>query len=58
LKIKKISAGREGEISSQYVSSRKVQKMLGWKPKIDINEGLKKTVSWYFEYLCDKNSPK
>lgn len=54
LEIKKISKKREGEIDSQYVSFSKATKLLGWRPKINLDEGLKKTVDWYFRYLCVK----
>lgn len=47
LKIKKIDDGRSSEIKSQYVSSIKAKKLLGWKPKTTLEEGLKKTLAWY-----------
>ena len=39
------------EIKEQYLSSRKARRLLGWKPKYSIKEGLKKTVGWYFAYF-------
>jgi dTDP-glucose 4,6-dehydratase len=41
--------GREtpGEIDRQYLSFGKAKKMLGWKPKIDLQSGLKMTIDWY-----------
>jgi len=50
LGIKKIPVEREGEIDSQYVSFSKATKLLGWKPKTNLNEGLKITVDWYSRY--------
>lgn len=42
---------RTGEIPSQYLSSRKIKKAVGWRPKVDLNEGTVRTVSWYQEFL-------
>ena len=43
--------GREGEILKQYVSVAKAKRELGWEPKVSLNEGLKRTYSWYRNYL-------
>lgn len=51
LSIEKIKEERELEISSQYVSSLKAEKILEWKSTVNLEEGLKKTVSWYTEYF-------
>lgn len=48
---KKISGGRLDEIHEQYVSFTKAKKILGWSPKISIENGLKKTVRWYKNYF-------
>jgi len=45
--IEKISGGRMDEIQEQYVSFAKAKKNLGWKPKMSIDEGLKKSFLWY-----------
>jgi len=47
LKIKKVNDKREGEIEAQYVSSIKARKLLKWKPKFDLEEGLMFTIDWY-----------
>ncbi len=47
IQIKKISEERSAEISEQYVSFHKAEKILGWKPKTSLEEGLKKTLYWY-----------
>ena len=52
--IKKESIGREGEIASQYVSSKKAARLLGWNPKINLDEGLRKTIAWYLRLLYNK----
>ncbi len=54
LKIKKVSDEREGEIDSQYVSFGKATKLLGWKPKINLDEGLKRTLTWYAKYFTQQ----
>lgn len=39
------------EIPAQYLSSEKAKKVLGWSATYDFEEGLKRTVPWYLEYL-------
>ncbi len=36
-----------GEIDRQWLDGRKAEKMLGWKPKYDLESGIKKTIDWY-----------
>ena len=52
--IKKESIEREGEIVSQYVSFNKAIRVLGWNPKISLDEGSKRTVAWYSKFLYNK----
>lgn len=50
LKIKpnfKIQNTSKREIKNQRLNFKKIQKDLGWKPKINIDLGLKKTINWY-----------
>ena len=35
--------------SKNWGAFQKPKKLLGWKPKIDLKEGLKRTVRWYLE---------
>lgn len=35
------------EIKHQYLSSLKARRILNWKPKYSLEEGLKRTISWY-----------
>lgn len=49
--IERIGDQRSDEIISQYVSSRKANKMLRWKAKYGIDKGLEKTINWYESYL-------
>ena len=38
---------RVAEISKLTASSKKAEKILGWKAKTPLEEGLKKTIEWY-----------
>ncbi len=40
-----------GEISRQWLDSSKLQTMSGWEPRIDLEEGLRRTIAWYREYV-------
>lgn len=51
LQIEKIKEERDLEIRSQYVSSVKAKKILDWESSVNLEEGLKRTVSWYTEYF-------
>jgi nucleoside-diphosphate-sugar epimerase len=42
------------EIPHQYLDSRKARKVLRWKPKVGLEEGLKITVSWYRKLLTKR----
>ena len=39
------------EIRHQYLSAEKARTMLGWKPLFGLDEGLRKTVDWYRNFL-------
>ena len=38
-------------IKHQYLSTKKARKILNWKPKYTLEEGLRKTIKWYTEKL-------
>jgi UDP-glucose 4-epimerase len=38
---------REGETMHFYSSIKKAEALLGWKPKISLEEGLEKTINWF-----------
>ncbi len=40
-----------GEIASQYLSSEKAKRVLGWQPEYSLERGLGETIEWYREYL-------
>jgi CDP-glucose 4,6-dehydratase len=37
----------EGEIARQYVDSTKLTELTGWRPRVALDEGLRRTVEWY-----------
>lgn len=39
------------EIRHQYLSAAKARRMLGWEPLYTLDEGLRRTVDWYRDYL-------
>jgi CDP-glucose 4,6-dehydratase len=41
------------EIRHQYLSAEKARRMLGWKPLFNLDEGLKRTVEWYRNFLSN-----
>lgn len=42
------------EIKRQFLSAEKAKRVLGWKHEFGIDEGLKRTVEWYREYMAAK----
>jgi len=45
---------RPGHDYRYAISSAKIEKELGWKPKIMLEEGLAKTVRWYLKHKGDR----
>lgn len=41
------------EILRQYLSAGKARRLLDWKPIFSLDEGLRRTVSWYRDYFAD-----
>jgi CDP-glucose 4,6-dehydratase len=39
------------EIPHQYLDSTRAREMLGWRPTFDLDEGLRRTIAWYRDYL-------
>lgn len=39
------------EIPHQYLNSHKARTRLGWQPLFDLDEGLRRTISWYVTWL-------
>jgi CDP-glucose 4,6-dehydratase len=42
-----------GEIDRQYMDSRKANALLGWSPRVDLDDGLKRSIAWYAAILGD-----
>lgn len=40
------------EIINQFLDCTKAQKLLGWQPQYDREEGLRQTIKWYEHYLA------
>jgi CDP-glucose 4,6-dehydratase len=40
----------EGEIDRQYVDPAKIREVMGWKPQVELEEGLRRTIDWYREH--------
>jgi nucleoside-diphosphate-sugar epimerase len=40
-----------GEIDAQFMNFDKAEKLLGWKPETNFDDGLKKTIQWFEKYL-------
>ncbi len=36
-----------GEIDRQYVDTRKITELCGWRPVVDLEDGLRRTIDWY-----------
>jgi len=39
------------EIRHQYLTSNKAKRILNWKPRYSLKQGLKETIEWYKEYF-------
>jgi len=39
----------KADMKETWADIEKAGNILGWKPEVDINEGLKRTVQWYVE---------
>lgn len=42
----------QNEIQHQYLSAQKARSMLDWSPSFELTQGLKKTISWYEDFLA------
>lgn len=46
-----------GEIDRQWVDSTKLRERTGWRPRVALEEGLRRTVDWYRTHRPDRISP-
>lgn len=44
----------QAEIPAQYLSSEKAERVLGWKARYAIEDGLRETIAWYKDYFEKK----
>lgn len=49
--VKKVQEERVDEIPFQYVSFSKAAKLLGWKPEVNLDKGLKIAWDWYSQQI-------
>lgn len=50
----KIANKAKYEIRHQYLSSEKARRILNWKPRFSLGEGLKQTIGWYRDYFNNR----
>jgi UDP-glucose 4-epimerase len=43
------TAPRAGDVQRNFADTSKARRMLGWKPEVDLNEGLRRTVEWFLQ---------
>ena len=39
-----------GEIDRQFVDAAKIRELVGWRPEVSLEEGLRRTIEWYREH--------
>jgi CDP-glucose 4,6-dehydratase len=47
-----IRAEARNEIPHQYLSAAKARKLLAWRPRFELDESLRETITWYREYFA------
>ncbi|HSC03325.1 MAG TPA: NAD-dependent epimerase/dehydratase family protein [Solirubrobacteraceae bacterium] len=47
-----------GEIPRQWLDSSKLRAATGWAPRVDLEEGLRRTIEWYRRYRPRANSAR
>lgn len=45
----------ENEISHQHLSIEKAERMLGWRPRYSLEEGLQEAIPWYERYIAQQH---
>jgi CDP-glucose 4,6-dehydratase len=41
------SGSLDGEIDRQFVDSSKLRELTGWRPEVELGDGLRRTIEWY-----------
>jgi CDP-glucose 4,6-dehydratase len=49
-------AGRSNEIDCQYVDSSRAAAVLGWSPRVSLDDGLRRTADWYRRVLGEQKA--
>jgi CDP-glucose 4,6-dehydratase len=44
------SGSPAGEIDRQFVDSSKLRELTGWRPRVELEDGLRRTLAWYREH--------
>ena len=44
------SGNPDGEIDRQFVDSTKLRELTGWRPRVDLADGIRRTLDWYREH--------
>jgi CDP-glucose 4,6-dehydratase len=39
------------EIPHQYLSAEKARRVLGWRPRYELDAALRETIAWYRDFL-------
>jgi nucleoside-diphosphate-sugar epimerase len=39
-----------GEIDRQFLASDKIREVTGWEPRLELRDGLERTIEWYREH--------
>jgi len=52
----KVLGEATNEIKHQYLSAKKARKILNWKPRYTLEEGLRRTIKWYEEFFSEKRN--
>jgi nucleoside-diphosphate-sugar epimerase len=46
---RKVLKRHPADVTATWAHINKAKKMLGWKPKMPLEEGIEKTVNWFLE---------
>ena len=52
-----VRAETTNEIPAQYLDSSKARRVLQWTPRVGLQEGLRRTIAWYRQFLLQQPGP-